>query len=133
MAGASSEKDSIRILMICLACLLMSTLRLVVLNAIASASLQWSDVPKTIFYWTSFGAYLLALCTEEILLAFLVADFRKNLKRQFFAIFCCCNFCCNSESNGANGSSSTKTQPLTIGLTTRTTPAKPMNNLVNGV
>jgi hypothetical protein len=97
MTSTLSEKDPTRILMICMACLLMSTLRMVVLNPLASASLQWSDVPKTIFYWTSNGTNFLGLCTEEICLGVLLRDFRQNVRHQLDNVFCCGRFCCNKK------------------------------------
>jgi hypothetical protein len=128
MPGSSSEKDTTRILVICMACLIMSTLRTVVLNSVSSYSLGWPDVFRTMFYWTSYGTYLMALCTEEVLLAFLVTDFRKNLKRQVFAVFCCKDIAAAKEST-------TRTQQLTIVVSTRTKtiPVKPINNMVRGM
>ena len=83
----------------------MSTLRMDALNPLADVSMGWPDVPMTIIYWANYGTNWLALCTEEILLAILVADFRKNLKQQFRAMLC---FCCYNRGPHINqiGSSS---------------------------
>jgi hypothetical protein len=56
-------------------------------------SLARPDVPTAhdYHYWAKYGTTWLALCTEEILLAILVAEIRKNLEQQIRAIFCCCN------------------------------------------
>jgi hypothetical protein len=108
MAGTTSEKDSIRILMICMTCLLMSVLRIVVLNPLSTLYWSgWPDVPKTIFFWVSYGFGWLAFCTEEILLAFLVADFRKNVKQQISAVLFCS--CYKSSNNNQ-----TRTMPRSI-------------------
>jgi hypothetical protein len=88
--SASTEKDSIKILIVCFACLFMSALNQVfvewlVIYAIATFSDDWIT---TVFY-INYMAYLLGLCTEEICLALLVRDFRKNVREQVASLLPC--------------------------------------------
>jgi len=59
-----------------------------VVDPLASSAMTWSDLPRTIHYWTSYVTYLIGLCTEEISLAILVPDFRNNIARQFRKMYC---------------------------------------------
>jgi hypothetical protein len=87
---ATTEKDSIKILITCFSCLLMSTLNQVfieklVLYSLANFPAEWSIT----IGWIRYLSYLLGLCTEEICLALLVRDFRKNIQNQLSSLIPC--------------------------------------------
>jgi len=109
-----------RILFVCLACLIVSGFYVIVIDPLGDIAKTWPDLLGSIYYWTSIGINELSLCTEEISLAILVPDFRKNIAEQFRAIFCC---------KKSNGNEVQQQKPQTIPAITSIR----MNNFTNGI
>jgi hypothetical protein len=87
--SASTENDSIKILITCFSCLLMSSLNQVFIEWLVIYS--WANFREwsITIGWIKYLSYLLGLCTEEICLALLVRDFRKNIRNQLSSLIPC--------------------------------------------
>jgi len=79
----------LRIFFVFLSCMIVYGLRSTVnADPLLKIANTLPDLARIIHYWITYGLYLIALCTEEISLAILVPDFRRNISQRFRTIFC---------------------------------------------